>query len=392
MRHVPAYEDYLFDQWERTDFDAYWQHPDLYFAPLYDRLADIPVFLISGWFDPYAETMFEHFKGLTAAGGHAEIVMGPWLHGRRSVTHAGDADFGRHALLDGQIAADYRTLRAQWFDRWLRGLPVPDRPAAQWFAMGGGSGAKTPQGRIALGGAWRSDATWPPRACAETAYFLGLGGTLSAAPGGAGAVSLVSDPAHPVPTIGGALTSGEPVMHGGVFDQVTRPDLFGAAAPFGPLCDRPDVLSFRTPPLDRPIVIAGPVRLNLRLSADAPDMDLTLKLVDEAPASADYPQGFAANLTDTILRLSYRDGFARPEPLPLGEPVGVALETPPVAVIFAPGHRIRVDISASNFPKYDVNPQTGAMPANATEHRIATATLFLGGDAAARLVLPVVAS
>ena len=181
-------------------------------------------------------------------------------------------------------------------------------------------------------------------------------------------------------------------MHGGVFDQVTRPDLFGAAAPFGPLCDRPDVLSFRTPPLDRPIVIAGPVRLNLRLSADAPDMDLTLKLVDEAPASADYPQGFAANLTDTILRLSYRDGFARPEPLPLGEPVGVALETPPVAVIFAPGHRIRVDISASNFPKYDVNPQTGAMPANATEHRIATATLFLGGDAAARLVLPVVAS
>ena len=104
------------------------------------------------------------------------------------------------------------------------------------------------------------------------------------------------------------------------------------------------------------------------------------------------PQGFAANLTDTILRLSYRDGFARPEPLPLGEPVGVALETPPVAVIFAPGHRIRVDISASNFPKYDVNPQTGAMPANATEHRIATATLFLGGDAAARLVLPVVAS
>lgn len=389
MRHVPAYDDYLFDQWERSDFDSYWKQPDLYFAPLYETLAQCPVFLISGWFDPYAETMFEHFKGLSAVGGFAEIVIGPWLHGRRSVTYAGGAEFGLNAVLDGQIAPDYQTLRQGWFDRWLLGKTTTDRPKVQWFAMGTGSGTKSAEGRINHGGLWRSDVVWPPQASCEIEYYLSQDCGLSTTPAAPGAARLVSDPERPVPTLGGALTSGEPVMVGGIFDQVTTPTTFGAQAPFGPLGDREDVLSFMTEPLAEAVEIAGPLRLVLTLSADVPDMDLTLKLIDQAPASADFPHGFAVNLTDSILRLKYRNGFDVPELLPVGQPISVTLNAPPIANIFAKGHRIRVDISGSNFPKYDVNPQTGQNPANATERRVATAILQFGGAQGARLILPV---
>lgn len=390
MRHVPEYEDYLFDQWEHGAFGAYWQAPEIYGAAHYAVLSQYPTFLISGWYDPYSETMFRHFEGITNHGGHAELVMGPWLHGRRSQGFAGDADFGPESRLDGAIAPDYDSLRRAWFDHWLMpDEPRPAPPTVQWFAMGGGSGKTTAEGRLDHGGLWRKDRVWPPRDMAQVSYYLLAEGGLASNPGAAGKAVFVTDPVTPVPTIGGAITSGEPVMEGGVFDQVTTPETFAALPPFGPVTARADVLSFATEPLVHAIEIAGTPTLILDLSTDVPDMDIAFKLIDLAPPSPNYPAGFAANLTDGILRLRYRDSWETPALLTPGERVRITIEAPPIANIFAVGHRIRVDISGANFPKFDVNPQTGEDAPNASGRRISTTSVYLGQGAGTRLILPI---
>lgn len=390
VRHVPEYEDYLFDQWENGAFGPFWDRPELCAAQHYAGLAKRPVFLICGWFDPYAETMLKHYEGLTGAGGYAEVVLGPWLHGRRSQTYAGDVDFGAHSVLDGQIAPDYESLRIDWFRRTLLGDGARlDEPQARWFAMGGGPGTRDAAGRRSHGGTWRQDSTWPPARSRATDFFLTAGGGIEPLVPEADSVLMRTDPANPVPTIGGAVTSGEPVMVGGAFDQVTGPGIFGARAPYLPLAGRADVLVFATPPLEREIEIAGTVTLTIGLASDVPDMDLTAKLIDWAPPNADYPQGFAMNLADGILRLRYRDDWARPALMEPGQRYNVTVELLPVAAQFLPGHRIRLDISGSNFPKFDVNPQTGEPEGRARGQRIGHTQLFLGGSAPARLTLPV---
>lgn len=217
LRHVPEYEDYLFDQWEHGAFDEYWQRPELFAAPHYDVLARRPVMLICGWYDPYAESMLEHYRGITAAGGRAEVVIGPWLHGRRSQTFAGDVDFGPHSRLDGTIAPDYQTLRRDWFRRILIGDESGDGAGsgraetasrARWFAMGGGPGDRDEAGRRRHGGIWREDAHWPPADARDCALYLGADGSLAESPPEAGEMILRTDPADPVPTIGGARHLG----------------------------------------------------------------------------------------------------------------------------------------------------------------------------------------
>lgn len=389
MRHVPEYEEYLFDQWEHGAFDAYWQAPEIFGAAHYAVLSQYPTFLISGWYDPYSETMFKHYEGITGHGGHAELVMGPWLHGRRSQSFAGDADFGPASRLDGAIAPDYDTLRRAWFDHWLMPeVPHPAPSTVQWFAMGGGSGTRTSEGRFDHGGTWRKDTVWPPRDTTQVPYYLLAEGGLAPASGPMGKAAFVTDPQSPVPTVGGAITSGEPVMEGGVFDQVTTPETFAALPPFGPVAARADVLSFATEPLAQGIEIAGTPTLILELSTDVPDMDIAFKLIDVAPPSTDYPAGFAANLTDGILRLRYRDSWETPALLTPGDRVRISIEAPPIANIFAVGHSIRVDISGANFPKFDINPQTGEDAPNASGTRISTTSVHLGEGAGSRLILP----
>ncbi len=389
LRHVPEYESYLFEQWDHCAFDDYWTVPEFYAAPHYATLAQRPVFLISGWFDPYAQTMLEHYRGLRAAGGHAELVMGPWLHGRRSQTHAGDVDFGPGSVLDDQIAPDYETLRLDWFRRHLQGEGQAMAPSARWFAMGGGPGTRNPEGRRQHDGAWRSDPAWPPTNSHRHDLFLSGGGGLAGAVPAAREIVLRTDPGAPVPTIGGAVTSGEPVMEGGAFDQVPGLDTFGARTPFLPLAARADVLVFATEPLESELEIAGPVTLHIGLTTDVPDLDLTAKLIDWAPASVDYPKGYAMNLTDGILRLRYRDDWSAPTLLEPGQRYDVVVELLPVAARFAKGHRIRLDIAGSNFPKFDVNPQTGEPESTARGRRIAHSRLQFGGERPAKLSLQV---
>jgi putative CocE/NonD family hydrolase len=391
---APDYEDYLFEQWSHGVFDDFWKAPGIYAEGYRERYADVPVTHLSGWYDPYARTAVENFVGLSKCRGATQrLILGPWTHGDRSLSYAGDVDFGPAAAVDGNLAEDFFTLRRRWFDRWVKGVGngVEAEPAVRVFVMGGGSGRRNAAGRLDHGGRWRDVEAWPLPRTEWTRFYLGADRGLSQAKPGSSAAPLAFrfDPLDPVPTIGGALSSGEPVMRGGAYDQREGPQSFGARAPYRPLCERPDVLSFATPPLDREIEIAGPVTVHLWVASDAPDTDFTAKLVDVHPPSPDYPDGFAMNLTEGLLRLRYRDSWERPALMAPGEVYEITIELFPVGNMFIRGHRLRLDISSSNFPHFDVNPNSGE-PEGAMEHpRVAENRVFLDPDRPSHIVLPV---
>ena len=259
------------------------------------------------------------------------------------------------------------------------------------FVMGGGGGGRDANGRLLHGGRWRTAADWPLPGTRFTRLHLHGDGGLRPAlpPAGAGPLSWTSDPAHPVPTVGGALTSMQPLLSGGGYDQRERPGMFGHRAPFLPLASRADVLAFQTDALASDTEVIGPITAHLWIASDAPDTDITAKLVDVHPPNADYPGGFALNLCEGILRCRYREDRAAPKLLEPGVPVPVTVELFPTANLFRAGHRIRVDIASSEFPHYDLNPQTGEPEGAWRRMRVAVNTLFLDAARPSHVLLPV---
>lgn len=394
LRAAPDYEDYLFEQWSHGTFDAFWQQPGIYAEGFYGSYADAPMVHLSGWYDPYARTAMENYTGLVAAKrGPVRLVLGPWTHGDRSLSFAGDVEFGPAALLDGTLADDFFALRRRWFDCWVKGVPngVAREPAVRVFVMGGGSGRRNAEGRLEHGGFWRSAETWPLPQTRFTPFYLHAGRSLLIAKPGEGApLSFTADPRDPVPTIGGALSSGGPVMYGGAYDQRTGPALFGAKPPYGPLAGRGDVLTLQTPPLHEDLEIAGPLDLHLWVASDGPDADVHAKLIDLYPPSDDYPDGFAMNLSEGVLRLRYRDSWEAPTPLEPGRPYRVSVALFPVANLFKRGHRLRLDLAGSNFPHFDINPNSGEPEGEMAHPRRATTTVFADAARPSHLVLPVI--
>lgn len=214
------YENYVYDQWEHGNFDGYWKQIGIYAAGYYDQFSDAPMVHMSAWYDPYPRTATENYIGLKARKkGPIRLILGPWTHGDRSRTYAGDVDFGPAATLDGNLAPDYLSLRLRWFDAWLKGEPngVAEEPPVRIFVMGGGSGRRNAAGRLDHGGRWRAEKDWPIPDARNMSYHLHEYGLLAPEPPAAATAPLTFDfdPAHPVPTIGGTVTSGAPVMVGG---------------------------------------------------------------------------------------------------------------------------------------------------------------------------------
>jgi uncharacterized protein len=394
---APEYEDYLFEQWSHGMFDDFWKQPGIYAEGYYDRYAKVPVANLSGWYDPYARTAVDNFSGLSRGGpAPARLILGPWTHGDRSLSYAGDVDFGPAAPVDGNLAEDFFALRRRWFDRWVKGVAngVEREPAVRVFVMGGGSGRRNGAGRLEHGGRWRSAADWPLPDTQWTKFYLHPDRSLAtAAPQeSVRALEFLADPHHPVPTIGGALSSGEPVMRGGAYDQREGPGVFGARAPYRPLAERSDVLVFSTPPLDRDLEVTGPVTLRLWVASDGPDTDFTAKLIDLYPPIEDYSGGFAMNLTEGILRCRYRDSWEQPSPMVPGEIYEIEIELFPIGNLFRRGHRLRLDIASSNFPHFDVNPNSGEPEGAMEQPRIARNRVFADTEHPSHLVLPVIPS
>jgi len=392
VRHVPEYEDYLLEQWQQGDYGPYWKRLGICAKEFHGDFPDIPAVFMSSWYDPYPRTAIENYEGLKGRlRSELSLILGPWTHGDRNLAWAGDVDFGKAATLEGNLAPGFLELRLAFFDRWLRGL-LPEGgspPRIRYFRMGGGSGRRNAAGRLEQGGQWRSATDWPLPASERLELFLHGEGLLGREPPPADSPPLVYayDPRRPVPSIGGTITSGEPVMRGGAFDQVEDERFFGCSPPFLPLASRPDVLVFQTPPLAEDLEVTGVVEALLWLASDCPDTDLTIKLIDVHPPSADYPRGFAMNLTDGIQRLRYRNSPERPEFLEPGRPVEVLVEAFPTSNLFLKGHRIRLDVSSSNFPHFDANPNTGEAEGLSRYTRVATNSLFVDASRPSRLLL-----
>ncbi|MEE8465254.1 MAG: CocE/NonD family hydrolase, partial [Dehalococcoidia bacterium] len=260
------------------------------------------------------------------------------------------------------------------------------------FVMGGGSGRKNSQQRLDHGGRWRSENEWPLARALNTPFYLHSGGELSTGrpevphP----ATTFLFNPDHPVPTVGGNISSGQPVMVPGGFDQVESEEFFGSQKPYLPLASRPDVLVFQTTPVAEDVEITGPVRVQLWISSTAVDTDFTAKFIDVYPPSEDYPQGYALNLTDGILRIKFRNSWERPELMEPGEVYRVKLELMPISNIFVKGHRIRLDISSSNFPRFDVNGNTGENPGTSSVRLTALNSVYHDGSRQSHVVLPLI--
>jgi putative CocE/NonD family hydrolase len=391
---LPDYEAYVYDQWRHGTFDGFWKQVGIYAAGYYGQMSDAASVLISGWYDPYSQTTVDNYLGLTARKtGPFRLILGPWTHGARSTTYSGDVEFGPDSTLDALGKADIFDQRLAWYDRHLKGSRAGDpEPPVRIFVMGGGSGRRTKAGRLMHGGRWRAETAWPLPDAQPRAYHLHAGGGLSPAPPAASVkpASFDFDPNHPVPTIGGAVTSGEPLMRGGGYDQREGPTVYGSRQPFQPLAARPDVLVFQTEPLAEDVEITGVIEAKLWVASDGPDTDFTIKLVDVYPPSEDWPDGFALNLTDGILRCRYRDSWEHPAPMRPGQPYRIKVAAFPTSNLFKAGHRIRLDVSSSNFPRFDVNPNTGAPEGDDLMRRVAKNSLFLDAARPSHVVLPIV--
>ena len=414
LKLAPSYERNALNLLTRGDYDDLWKDPSVNFQLHWDQSPDVPIVFSSGWYDSYTRATVENYVGLSQRKkGPYRLLMGPWTHGdaNMAITSAGNVDLGQESPID------YAHMRLRWYDRWLKGIDtgVEKDPTVRIFVMGGGDGRKNKEGRLNHGGRWRDETEWPLPSAKPTHFYLRSGGSLRPEPSKErdSSTTYAFDPKNPVPTIGGnisALSSlrtmpdyitdpsvlpqivrSQPIVANGGWDQREREDVFGARPPYNsPLNAREDVLTFQTPPLERDTEVTGPLEVMLWVASNAPDTDFTAKLIDVYPPNDDYPGGYALNISDSIFRMRYRDSWEKPEMMKPGQANAVTITLYPTSNLFAKGHRIRLDISSSNFPRFDINPNTGEPLGRNTHTQVALNTVYHSADSPSHVVLPLV--
>jgi hypothetical protein len=385
----PNFEDYILEMMTHGDYDEYWKHLDINWVEYYDQTADIPMLLVSGWYDSYAGGTVHNYNELSRRlESDVHLLMGPWTHGGNTRSYAGHVEFGH----DAAIPDFYDHFHLRWFDHYLKDITAERFAKVMVFVMGTGNGEKDENDRLYHGGYWLESATWPLAETDFTPYYLHPDSSLrrEAPKVAASSTTYTFDPDNPVQTIGGSFSSTSPVFEPGAYDQREADAVFGATLPYLPLKSRDDVLVFQTAPLETDVTVIGPIKVRLFVASTAVDTDFTAKLVDVYPPTADFPTGFDMNITDGILRARYRDRPDRQEMMSPGEIYEIEITPFPTANVFKKGHRIRIDVSSSNFPRFDVNPNTGE-PLGKNRRRIkADNTVYHDAVRASHIVLPVV--
>jgi putative CocE/NonD family hydrolase len=331
----------------------------------------VPAMNVGGWYDIFLGGTIANFIGMRAKGATEEarngqrLLIGPWAHAPFA-NPIGEADFGRNST---RAAIDLDGIYLRYYDRWLKGIRngVDEDPPVRIFVMGEN--------------VWRSENEWPLARARSVSYFLHSegkanslrgDGTLSQqTPGIEEPDHFLYDPRDPVPTRGGPLCCHIAVLPVGVYDQRE-------------VEERADVLVYSTPPLDRDVEVTGPVIVTLFASSSATDTDFTGKLVDVAP------DGYPRNLCEGIIRARYRDSRETPTLVEPGRPYEYMIDLTATSNLFKAGHRIRLEISSSNFPRFDRNPNTGAPLGVDGELRPALQTIFHDVERPSRMVLPIV--
>jgi putative CocE/NonD family hydrolase len=372
-RHQPLLEK-MWPWWsdiqEHPARDQYWQ--DLSVIDHAEQVT-VPALHIGGWFDIFAANTARSFTELRARAGTEEarngqrLIIGPWDH----LNSTGIYPDRRFGMLADAITQDITGEHVKFFDRWLRGNATAEEAAApvKIFVMGIDQ--------------WRDEQDWPlPDTSYEAWYLDGSGQANSSAgdgllrpqpPAAEATDTYLYDPLRPVPTLGGRIMLPTTANQAGAVDQRQ------AEA-------RDDVLCFSSDVLTEPLEVTGHVSLTLFASSSAPDTDFTGKLVDV------FPDGRAIYLTDGILRTRYRNSLAEPEPLIPGQPCELSLDLSVTANVFLPGHRIRLEVSSSNFPRYDRNSNTGGVitAESADQVTVAVNRILHGPGHPSRLTLPVI--
>jgi uncharacterized protein len=404
LRLNPEYEDWLVEAMSHGDYDDFWKNAGADVVEHVAEYKDIPVYHLGGWYDSWG-TQVANLNYVTLSKNKKSaqrLIMGPWTHGGRTRSSAGEAEFGPDA------AIDFYPFEMRWFDRWLKGIDngIDREPPVRIFVMGGGDAHKTPEGRIFVGGHWREEHEWPLARTVITPYYLHASGLLSPRkPANDGPKVYRFDPRHPVPTLGGNISShnappshhnsierpgdSENLMEQGAYDQRCRTEIW-TCDDSRPLSARDDVLVFQTEPLEQDMEVTGRLIVKLWASSSATDTDFTAKLVDVYPPNKDFPAGVDLNVGDSIVRARYRDSLEHAALMKPGEPYRFTIEMYPTSLVFQKGHRIRVDISSSNFPRFDVNPNTGEPLNDNRRSAIAVNTIYDDAEHPSQILLPVI--
>lgn len=381
LKLSPEYEDWLVQAMRHGANDRFWQQNNII-----DHAADykdMPVYLVGGWYDSWAGNTTANFRALTPVlKSDVYLIMGPWIHGQQAKSAHGQVDFGTDAAIADELA-----WRTGWYDHVMKGAPSPFAKKVRYFTMGSGDGHKTPEGHLFHGGSWHDSDTWPPAGTTHTAFYLGADGALSTEKQ-SGSSTYTFDPRHPVPTIGGCISSGNDILLQGAWDQRGGPHVWNWQQPL-PLSARNDILVFQTAPLAADIEVTGELEVKLWVSSDCVDTDFTAKLIDVHPASKDWPGGFDLNITDGICRARFRDSLKQEKLMEPGKIYPLTIRLYPTSNVFKKGHRIRVDISSSNFPRFDVNPNTGEPLQQHRRMRSAVNTVHHDAEHPSHIVLPV---
>ena len=402
LSRVPEDERFLIDTWVNPDYNNYWKNTRLWEPHLYvDNWGDIPGYFVSGWYDLYREDEFYSLLAPRKKKVPIKLLMGPWAHGTYGSSVLGNVDFGPEAALSPQAQLD---LQLNWFDQTLKGVDtgIASEPPVRIFVMGGGDGRKDGAGRLRHGGKWRVESSWPLANTRFTNYYLHAKDALSptAPEETESSNEYYYDPKDPVPTVGSASyyfiypakSPTDPgrwyVPYGPQDQRESEACLFCKTTL--PLAVRQDVMVFQTPPLERDTEVTGPLSAKLWVSSSAVSTDFTVKLIDVYPPSEDYPDGYAMNLADGILRTHYRNGFEKRELMKPGEIYQITIPMFATGNLFKKGHRIRLDISSSDYPAYDPNPNTGDPYMIGSHSIVAKNAVYHDRRHPSHIVLPVI--
>lgn len=357
---------WFFDWIEHPTHDDYWRRWDI--EGRYDRVL-VPALHVGGWYDIFLDGTIRNYLGMRAEGGSEvaregqRLVIGPWHHVPWAQYVAG-YDFGPEAK------STMSALQLAWFDRWLKEPGADDDPPVRIFVMGDN--------------AWRDEAAWPPQRVEEVSLYLhsdgratslaGDGSLSAEPPGDEPEDDFIYDPRLPVRSLGG------------------RSCCRWQVAPMGPVDQRPVeitnfVLVYTGEELEAPLEVTGPVQVVLHAATSAPDTDWTAKLVDV------HPDGTAINIADGIVRARYRHSLVEADPIEPDRVYEYVIDLGSTSMVFAAGHRVRLEIASSNFPAYDRNLNTGGPLGRETlaDAVMAAQTVFHDAERPSRLVLPVVA-
>lgn len=400
----PEYEDWLVEAMSHGDYDAFWKDSGADVVEHAAEYKDIPVYHLGGWYDSWGTPVANlNYVTLSKAKQSPQrLIMGAWTHGGRTHSYAGEAEFGADA------AIDFYEFELRWFERWLRGIDngVDREPPVRIFVMGGGDAHKTAEGRVFVGGHWRDEREWPLARAVATPFYLHAHGQITLQkPGNEAPSAYQADPRHPVPTLGGNISAhnappskhnsierpgdSENLMEQGAYDQRCRVELW-TCDDTRALAARNDVLVFRTEALTEDLEVTGRLIVKLWASSNALDTDFTAKLIDVYPPNTDFPAGIALNIGDSIVRARYRNSLEHAQLMQPGKPYLFTIEMYPTSLVFKKGHRIRVDMSSSNFPRFDVNPNTGEALNDNRRSGIALNTIYHDARRPSHIVLPVI--